>query len=805
MATTIADAYVQIIPSAEGVSGKLSTIMDDAAGTAGSQASGSFGSSFSAGIMKANLGTAAIKAVSSAAVDLGKSAVSAGMEWESSFAQVQTIMDTTQMSTEDMSSAIQDLSNEMGISANELSGTVYNAISATGDTANAVELAAQASQLATAGFTDTSSALSVLTTAMNAYGLSADEAESISDSLIQVQNLGVTTVSELSSSMGKAIASASAYGVDLTNLESAYVSMTKAGINTAESTTYISSMLKELGDSGSSVGSIIQEETGKSFAELMNEGSSLGDVLGILNDSVDGDATALMNLWSSAEAGKASNAIISQGLEEFNENLETIGNTAGSTQSAYDTMADTLEHKTDVFKTLGTNLMTTLYEGMSDDLGDFVDIGNDALSALSEGFTSGGIDGLMSALGTVMSDLVSEIIAKIPDIVSAGSELLSSFATGIISNLPLLAESAMTIVSNIASGIGDNLDQIIPTVTSIIIEITNTLVEHIDDLVSAGLTIFLGLVEGLISAIPIIVQNIPTLLSSIITSLTESASMIAEAGITLFSALTENLPTIIDSIVAAIPGIVDACVDFFTNGGCAQLLEAGYTLFVALISNLPAIISAIVSAIPQIVSSIVSAFTGRTGDMKSAGSELMTSVGDGLDSVVDSIKSSITSTVSGWVTGITSTVSSWKDAGSQLLTGLWNGISDKAQWVYNQITSMGSTIINKVKGIFGIASPSKVFAEIGGYMAEGLGTGWDEEMKEVQNDINGDLTFKTTFTASAQTAEPTNTLAGTKLTLYETIDLGDTKLKEIVSQYTLEKIGTETRAVKVAQGGFYGI
>ena len=118
---------------------------------------------------------------------------------------------------------------------------------------------------------------------------------------------------------------------------------------------------------------------------------------------------------------------------------------------------------------------------------------------------------------------------------------------------------------------------------------------------------------------------------------------------------------------------------------------------------------------------------------------------------------------------------------------------------------MGSTIINKVKGIFGIASPSKVFAEIGGYMAEGLGTGWDEEMKEVQNDINGDLTFKTTFTASAQTAEPTNTLAGTKLTLYETIDLGDTKLKEIVSQYTLEKFGNETRAVKVAQGGFYGV
>ena len=170
---TIADYYVQIMPSAEGISGELSNIMDDAAGSAGSKASGTFGSNFSSGLLKANLGAEVIKAATTATINFGKSAISAGMDWETSFAQVQTIMDTTQMSTEDMSSAIQNLSSEMGISANEIAGTVYNAISATGDTANSVELAAQASKLATAGFTDTGSALSVLTTAMNAYGLSA--------------------------------------------------------------------------------------------------------------------------------------------------------------------------------------------------------------------------------------------------------------------------------------------------------------------------------------------------------------------------------------------------------------------------------------------------------------------------------------------------------------------------------------------------------------------------------------------------------------------------------------------------------
>lgn len=266
-----------------------------------------------------------------------------GTEFESSFAQVETIMDTSQMSVEDMRSSIQKLSSEMGVSASELSGAVYNAISATGDTANAVSLVGDATRLATAGFTDAESALSVLTTTINAYGMSAADAESISDSLIQTQNLGVTTIDQLASAMGKAISTASAYNVNLGNLESAYVSLTKAGISTEESTTYISSMLNELGDTGSEVGKILKKETGKSFGTLMKEGKSLGDVIEVLSDHVDGSAESLMNLWGSAEAGKAANAIVSQGLDTFNDNLEKLQNSAGTTEKAYSTMADTLE------------------------------------------------------------------------------------------------------------------------------------------------------------------------------------------------------------------------------------------------------------------------------------------------------------------------------------------------------------------------------------------------------------------------------------------------------------------------------
>lgn len=267
--------------------------------------------------------------------------VEAAEQFESSIAKLQTISGESSIST--LSEDILELSSNTGIAASDLANTAYNAISAGTAVSDAVSMAESASKLAIAGFTDTDSALSVLTTAINAYGDAAGTATEISDSLIQVQNLGVTTVADLASNMGKAIATASAYGVNLANLEAAYISTTKAGINTAESTTYLSSMFKELGDDGTEVSKIVQEKTGMSFGKLMQSGESLGNILQMLLDSVNGDSEALMNLWSSAEAGKGANAILNQGIETFNKNLITVQSSTGATESAYETMADTAE------------------------------------------------------------------------------------------------------------------------------------------------------------------------------------------------------------------------------------------------------------------------------------------------------------------------------------------------------------------------------------------------------------------------------------------------------------------------------
>lgn len=300
-------------------------------------------------------------------------AADAAAQTETAFAKLQSIAGDEAMGV--LTKQIKELSAETGIEQKVLADVAYNAISAGASVENAVGTAGASAKLAAAGFTETSSALSVLSTAMNSYGDSAGTATDISDSLIMVQNLGVTTVAELSASMGKSISTAAAYNVSLGNLESAYVSVTKAGINTAEATTYISGMLSELGKEGSTVAEILQDETGQSFGQLMNAGYTLADVLDIIYDSAGNDAEAMMNLWGSQTAGVASAAIINQGLEQFNDNLVAIEESAGATENAYSIMANTTEHSHERMINSAENLKIAIGDNLNPALEKLYNIG----------------------------------------------------------------------------------------------------------------------------------------------------------------------------------------------------------------------------------------------------------------------------------------------------------------------------------------------------------------------------------------------------------------------------------------------
>ncbi len=375
---------------------------------------------------------AALTAIGSAFMGCSQAAA----VFETNVAMVSTVADTTVLYASELSAQISDLSMDTAKNVNELADASYNAISAGVATEAAVATVGEASKLATAGFTSSSSALSVLTTTLNAYGLEASEVTNISDSLVTSQNLGVLTIDQMASSMGKAISTASAYSVDLYNLESGYISLTKAGISVEESTTYISSMFNELGSAGSNVATIITEETGMSFGQLMNAGYTLADVLDIVYENASRDGEAMMNLWGSAEAGKAANAIINQGLDTFNSNLEKLANSAGTTQAAYEAMTNTTAFSTERMENSFNNLSIAI----GDDLNPVISQFQNGIADVTDGFTklinehpaiTAVLTGIVVGVGAVTFAITAYIaVTKIAAVASAALGTTMTVALG---------------------------------------------------------------------------------------------------------------------------------------------------------------------------------------------------------------------------------------------------------------------------------------------------------------------------------------------------------------------------------------
>ena len=290
--------------------------------------------------------------VSGVAAATGTALTKMAWDFEDGMAKVSTIADTTEVPISDLEKQIKQLSDSTGVEAGEIAENVYNAISAGQKTGDAVNFVSKATDLARAGFAETGDALDVLSTIMNAYGLEASEVDKVSNDLIMTQNLGKTTVAELSSSMGKVIPTAKSTGVNLDELCGAYVVMTSNGVATAETTTYLNSMLNELGKQGSTAANAFAagtehiKEGGLTMAEAMEQGWSLSDVLSVLDEQAAASGTSINNMFSSAEAGKAAN-ILWDNAEKFNGAVEEIQGSTTATSDALGNL-ETSGHKTEV-------------------------------------------------------------------------------------------------------------------------------------------------------------------------------------------------------------------------------------------------------------------------------------------------------------------------------------------------------------------------------------------------------------------------------------------------------------------------
>lgn len=272
---------------------------------------------------------------------LGGLATKAAIDFEDGMAKIYTIaIDSTEPMSK-MHDELLQLSAETGFGLEDLAEATYQTVSASVDAADAMEFMAQATKLARAGFTTTEKSVDVLTTIMNSYGKETYDAAYISDVLLKTQNDGKLIIDELASSLGIIIPMASNYNVGLEQIAAAYATMTKQGVPAQKATTFLRAVFTELEKETSDVAEILENKTGKSFAQLMKDGNDLSDVLRILYNEVGGNAEEFQRLFGNVRATQAVASLVTDDFSILDYELGRVRDSAGQTDKALEVMETT--------------------------------------------------------------------------------------------------------------------------------------------------------------------------------------------------------------------------------------------------------------------------------------------------------------------------------------------------------------------------------------------------------------------------------------------------------------------------------
>lgn len=358
----------------------------------------------------------------------------------------------------------------------------------------------------------------------------------------------------------------------------------------------------------------------------------------------------------------------------------------------------TIQGSVNSMKSAWTNLITGLADGSSN-IEDLVR--NLMLTVVGDG-----TDSNLGVLGNVMPAV--ERISK------GVMEALPQILNGIIQMLPQFLDAGVNILNGLVEGIQQNMPQIMNATMQIVNTLLNTFIQNLPKIIEMGIQVIVSLVQGLAQQLPTLIPQMVDTVLTIVDTLIDNIDLIIDAGIQLLIGLADGLIEALPQLIDKIPLIIDKLVDAIINN-LPKIIQMGITLIVKLGEGLIKAIPQLISKVPQIISSLLKAI-GLEGFAK-----LVKIGGELLGKVVDGIKSGI---------------SKIADVGKNIVQGLWNGINNAKDWVLGKIRGFGKAILDGIKGIFGIHSPSTVFRdEVGKNLALGIGEGFTDEMRDVTNEM----------------------------------------------------------------------
>lgn len=297
----------------------------------------------------------ALLPLGAAALSIGLSVKKVTGEWlkfNAAMKEVETIAGVSGKQMDGLRMQALRMAQAVGVDATEAAQGFYQAISAGIPTDKVAEFTKVASELALGGVSDVGSATDLLTTALNSYGKSADEARVVSDQLFRTVKLGKTNIPQLASSFARAAASASTAGVKLEELLGITAATTKQGVKTAENFTQVKAAIVALLNPSETM-LAIYEQLGVESGRQLIEQEGLAGALEKVRVATQGNDTVLIQALRSVEAYSLAAAVTGDKLAEAKKAIEDIGLASGDTAQAAAIVADQLEVSV---KKLGTSL-----------------------------------------------------------------------------------------------------------------------------------------------------------------------------------------------------------------------------------------------------------------------------------------------------------------------------------------------------------------------------------------------------------------------------------------------------------------
>lgn len=440
-------------------------------------------------------------------------------------------------------------------------------------------------------------------------------------------------------------------------------------------------------------------------------------------------------------------------------------------------------------------LITSLVDGLLSSIPQIIQAGIDLLTSLITALPEI-IATIVAAIPEIINGIITALLENIPLIIQAGIDLLVALIQALPQIITTIVQAIPQIISGIVNALVQNIPQIIqagvqlfvaliqnlPTIIAEIVKAVPQIVSGIvsafgslvGEMVKAGANLLHGLWEGISSAAGWLWEKVSGWASSLVdgiknffgihspstvfaeigTNMGEgvgvgfgesmngvSADMTAAMGGAGQLTAAEAVRAVNDGIIANIEGLsgaITAIVERVISGLTAQaqkLNQAGQDFDRHISSGMITAIPQITAKIPQITQSIITAFNAQNQKLIEAGITIDKNIASGMVQGIPQITSKVAQIVQPILTELRSFVSEFTAAGEDMVRGIWQGFQNMSGWLESRVRAMMREIVAAVEDEMQIASPSKVFAGIGAYMAQGLGEGFGREMRGVEKSI----------------------------------------------------------------------